>query len=802
MTRCLLSCLLFLFFSSLPAQQTTSAKDPQNIEQFLRVWRSDKSQDPRQSPMYLKPGAMELRETTDGIYQWVASEGVHIWQGKEDNPLLELMCQEAVVWIKPAATPGISKAHKPIADNKSRLAAIQEKLEVARLYAEGSVMLRWGNNILYGERLFFDLLRNRGVILHSSLRGSTDYEKRKLPLHVRAQEIWIHSEYDFLAIEAAVSTCQFGSPHYQFGAREIHVVRDDKAATIQGYDNVLYGAGIPLFYFPYLGWSTDQEWPIQSFHAGRSSRFGYFVETTWRGTLYQRGKGEDFPLDKLRWLLDVDVRQERGIGLGPQLVYKGSWPEKSSFNGHIRGYFVRDQPLNELGTGLQSGPSEDDEARWQNRHRFYLLHRHEFPGRLTLDTEISQISDRHLLTDFFEEDARETKEQETYLYGKKLWENHAASLLLRYSINDFQTQTAYLPQFTYYIMHEPLAAEWGGPWYFSSRLETSYVRRQDDTENPTAFFGEKNFRVDWQNTLSRKWSVGPFFVTPFATSRLSYFANGREEDHLLRRSGEFGIDVATNFYRLYSVDSELFAIHNLLHVMTPGVRYAWLYANTESPGHLIPFDTMETVDKVQKIDFRLTNRFKTVRNGNIVQFLFLEAELSCFPERDIEGIVGVAAKLDPLKLDWQWQISHSLSWYARAEYDFAVRDWSKAVARLTWNLMPDWQFVLDSRYQRKIELITTATVSYYPSHKWGLHLSTQYEFTENFSDHRLREIRFTLQRRLHDFVLDIQVRRDIVDSNTSLVANFYPLDLMKTGFSRQNELEQEPPSNSDTFLAR
>lgn len=789
MNRCLI-CILLLLVAYVMGQETRQpAADvkPESLEQFLRRWRKDDGPDPRQSPVYLRPGAMELQESADGVYQWVASEGVRIWQGDETAPLMELFCQQAVVWIKPAAETGPGKRQP---QEKSRLADIQQRLDVARIYAEGNVMMRWADTVLYGERLFFDLLRDRGVILHSSLRGNTAFEKRNLPLQVRAQEIWLHSQYDFLAIDAQVSTCQFGSPHYHFGASRLEVARDEEATDIRGYDNVLYGAGVPLLYFPYLGWSTDQEWPLQSFHAGRSSRYGYFVESTWRGNLYRRNKGEDFPLKQARWFLDFDVREQRSIGIGPQIVYKGDRPTDTSFSGKISGYFVRDQPLNELGSSLQNGPVGDEEARWQNRHRFNFLHRHQLPDRLNLDLEVSQISDRDLLTDFFEQEAREGKEQETYLYAKKLWHNHAATLLARYRLNDFQSQVAYLPQFSYYILQEPLAKEWGGPWYFSSRIETSYVRRQDDEDNPTVFADENDFRIDWQNTLSRKFALGPLFFTPFVAGRLSYFDRGREEDHLLRRTAEFGADLATNFYRLYEIDSELFDIHNLLHIMTPSVRYSWVCDNTEDPDRLIPFDTMETADEVQKIELRLTNRWKTVRNAAISEFLFLQAELAYFPERQREGMHGAAAKLDPLKLDWYWQISRQVSWYARAEYDFTVSDWQKAVARMHWKFLPDWQLVLDGRYQRKIDLITTATVSYFPSHKWGLHVTAQHEFKENFADHKLREVRFTVQRRLHDFVLDMQVRRDIVDSNTSLVANFYPIDLMKTGFTRGTELEQ------------
>ena len=75
----------------------------------------------------------------------------------------------------------------------------------------------------------------------------------------------------------------------------------------------------------------------------------------------------------------------------------------------------------------ESGEEVPDELRYRIRWQ----HRHELPHKMRIDLELSRISDRGFLREYFEDELREDKEQETIAYFRKQQDNHPASMLLK-----------------------------------------------------------------------------------------------------------------------------------------------------------------------------------------------------------------------------------------------------------------------------------------------------------------------------------------------------------------------------------
>ncbi len=771
-----------LIFASFCFSQGLSDKKTQDI---LKQWAGMDIQKLQELPLNLSCGFMEIKEYEGDIKDmkvWIATQGVRLWQGDKEKPLLEILCDQAVVWFKP-----VSSANKE--EQKSVYFAGQQKLEKAIVYAEGNVHFRWAQNYFQGSQILFDLMQNKGVVIKASLRSSTKVGEKTIPLYLRAEQILMQSEKKFIAHDASISTCQFGIPHYHFAASEIHVTQMEKKVFIQARENTVEGLGVPLFYIPYIAGENIEHWPLKKIQYGHSSKWKNYLLTTWGGNLYEAEK-EEAGLSKAQWLLDLDARQERGFAVGPHLQYEGNSPSQSPFQGEIYGYYIHDQPFSQLGESMSHTPEENEKATWDKRYRIHTLHRHRFDGNWTLDMEIYKISDRKLLLDFFDEEAREEKEPESYIYAKKMGQTHAFTFLASSRLNDFQSQIEYMPQGVFHLVYQPLFQESIPGLYWSSRMEISEVRRKDDEDAPSEWDAEHVFRSDWHNVLSYSFSLGPVHFLPFAGARVSYFEKGVDGDrHLLRGTGEIGIDLATNFYRSFSFKSDFLQISDILHVFTPEFRYQWIYASSVEADDLIPMDSLESIDKMQMIQLVLNNRLRTEREGRIVDFLFFETVFTYYPERDLakKGIAftdqGLEVsnrweKYDNLRMDLRWYIRSNLYIRTKTEYNFQLREMEIVNTALSYQLSKKMSLGIGHRYHRNNSSITTGNISYIHDEKWAFRLSAQYDFVES----EMRELKFVVRRVFHRFALDFTVKIDEVDNDNSVQVNFYPLDLVSKDF--------------------
>lgn len=782
------------------------------LQEFLQRWGKGQTQDPRTMPVYLSTGAMEMVESKEieGMRIWIGSEGVHLWQGDINQPIWELVCDQAVIWFKPLAqesnavppnvslTPSISSstADASIATPAtSSQNSLQSKLrsDTAQLYAEGNVHFRWADHYFHGTQLYFDFVKNQGVVNHGILRTTMqplidsnkiqkqDRKSTTFNIQLRAEQLRIYSAKEIEADHALISPCQFGDPHYHFQSQEIRIVRltEQDKVYVTARQNHIEAYGIPFFYIPYIAGENFENWPLKSIQVGKSSKWGYYLLTTWGGNLYQ-DKGNKTGLSKVEWLLDLDTRQKRGFAGGPHLIYQGAFPQDSQFTGKIRGYYAHDQPLSELGSTMNHQPEAGDEATWDRRHWIYGVHRHRFANDYFLDLEISDLSDRDFQRDFFEREFREDKEPETYIYLRKYWSHHAATLLGRWRLNDYQNQIEYMPQGSHEAVYLPVFPDTFRSLYWSHRVELSEVRRNDDEEAPTLWDNSQIFRSDLQTNLSYPFSIGPIHFLPFVTGRLSYFEEDRDgESDAFRVSGEFGIEAGVNFHRYFDWKSSFFQVDRVLHVLTPKIRYHWIYANSLGSEELIPFDEMDQYDEMQSVDLVITNRFRTIRDGKVADFFWSEVTLRYFVERPTYNKpVGynnrTLDRFDNLEVDLLWYIRSNWWIKTETEYNFSRNVLDSIYVRCGYDLSDTITLWVDQRYKDDTKNLSTASIYYSYNEKWAFQVYAQYDWRQD----QLRECKFKVRRFFHCFALDLVVKYDNVDNNTAFTAEFYPTDLI------------------------
>lgn len=743
-----------------PSPKTTSEKTKEKSDfDKLGKWFQGPKIDPKKLPLKIDTGALDLKEGEGEERIWIATEGVHLWQEHEGIIVLDLRCEQAVIWFTAQ-------------DGKEGNPNSPEANQQVKFYGEGNVHFRWGKELMQGDQVFFDMEKNSGVVHNGTMRSKVQFDNRITPLQLKAQEILIHSRNKFTANNAKFSTCQFGDPHYHFASDYLEIVKVENKAYLKARENSLHVGETPFFYLPYFSGETIENFPLKSISYGNSSRFGNHLLTTWGGNVYKAPS--DSPnniIKKVDWILDLDIYQDRGLGLGPGFTYQGETGSEYPFIGQLSSYYIRDQALEDFGDDLEGNNNQEiGDATLKELYRIYYLHRHELPDGWKLDIEISKISDEELLFDFFEKEAREGKEQESYAHLKKIWGIQGVTFLARYNFNDFIDQVNELPRGTYHLVRMPIFQDYLPNLFFSSDIELTNISR-DDNVIISEFDRERIFRADFKNRLTYRFQLGPVNFVPFLDARMTYFEKEADGDrNIARFVGSGGIEAAVNFHRVFHTTNKFFDLYKLQHIFTPRISYSFTETTINSDS-LIPFDEVDTIDDANQVRLRLINRLKTIRAGQLVDILFAEFDLSYFPDQG----GSFDDKLSNLEFDLSWQIWRNLSFGLNTEFNFPIHDFEVLSAGLSYTLQPDLITSVDFRYLRGDSFIGTLAADYRINAKWQAGFRTQYDFR----DGELRENEITFRRVFHRFALDLIFEVDEVDDEVAFTISFTPLDFVQ-----------------------
>ncbi|MBI4617409.1 MAG: LPS-assembly protein LptD [Planctomycetes bacterium] len=705
----------------------------------------------------------------------MASGNIYAWQGTREKPILELYCDQVVIWFTelPPAPDGAPRTR-------------------TEFYAEGNVRLyRGGPRKEYfgGNRLVFDLAGERGYIEKAKMGGTTRAGKKRIvPLYVRAEEFRIFSKDLAEGRDVSVTICEFGEPHHRVQASRVELVGEESVTRVKATSNVLYAGSVPVFYVPYAEATEDDTYLIKDIRVGNSNRMGTFGLFTWGEDIGNWGK----------WRLHTDYRSKRGPATGGDIEYKSVDPFGNPYSGRLSTYYARDH-------GEDFDKTEPPENRW----RIHERHRHEFPEDLRLDLEVSRIRDRNFLREYFEREDKEDKEQETYAFLRKRYDNHLAWALVRPRVNEWQTQTEYLPQLGASTIAEPVLDE--NPilenLLYTQETDGGFVRREFDERLEglpgEAFDPYQSFRIDTQHRLDYPFQISWVRLTPFAEGRYTQYDRVLSGETKDRWAAGAGSRLSANLWRVYDgVESSLFDLHRLQHIVSPEIRYENLIDSSLDRERLLFFDEVETLSPVQEFRFRVTNRLKTrrfpepgedgdaarpagpelselarieeafaqARPGTVEEFLFLRTDLTYFPDPedvDKENPWGIA------DYDFRLRPRRWLTVTSKFEWDFetdSVRSASGGVSasgRVPWGrsrlVKPDWQAFAGLRHIQDNSLVAITQLEYDISPKWSVLVSNQYDFN---NDSNL-EARLTVRRTFHEFVVDFNLERDEGEDETS-----------------------------------
>lgn len=527
---------------------------------------------------------------------------------------------------------------------------IRENQYVSSAYFEGDVVITKGYRTIRADKVFYDFDNSTALVLDVVAR--TLIPERNLPIYVRAEELRQLDDRSYIAKNAKITTNSFYTPSYHIGAtkiyfedRTIRTPTGEQIGLVAGsykmHNVTLNVGGVPLLYWPYLaGRFKEGESALKSVSGFYDSDFGLSGRTSWR--LFQL-LGIEEP-DGVDTTLRLDYYGKRGPAVGIDVDY-----EQDRYFGLLRSYYVYDTGEDNLGGDLRG----EVKPPYRNRGRFLIRHKHFLPDDWELNLELSYISDRHFLEEYFEDEWEEDKEQETVIYLKKLFGDIAFSILGKWRINDFLTQTEKLPDIAIDVLGRPLFDS-RIIWYSENHIGA--VRRRIDkgfpTElpyydqsiwwllQPTNYVTDSQvvFRTDMREEFQIPFDIGPLRVVPFAVIRASIWDDSIEGGGLTRLFAMYGLSASMYQWKVYNnVKSRLLDLNMLRHIMKEDITI-WASHTNQPSWKLYAFDPgIETIDEIDGVSVGWRHRFQTKRMSSVgwksVDWLTVDLEAGFFNDK-------------------------------------------------------------------------------------------------------------------------------------------------------------------------
>jgi len=690
------------------------------------------------------------------------------------QPPAELPAQPPTPAVQPPPGAEVSEVPRGLAKN------------IRGVYLEGDVILSLGNSFVRAHRLYYDFERDRALILDAVFR--TDIPQRNIPLYLRADEIRQLSATHFSADGARVSTSEFYTPHYHVGAERIDITdltrrdAEGRAAGPTTGEYTLRNAtanvgGWPVLWWPYSrGRFEASETALRRFRTGYSGRRGVEVETGWHlFNLLGMSPPEGYDAT---WKLDYFSK--RGPGTGIDVDYK-----REDYFGFFRSYYIHDDGEDRLGPLRRS----DEEPDTSERGRILWRHRHYLPDNWEVTFELAYISDPNFLEEYQRSEFNEGKEQESLVYLKRTGEVDAITLLANWRLLDFVTQTEHLPDLNYRRIGDTL-----GPFvlYHESRVGDVRYRLDDRHALEQRRFSNQGetdmtFRTDARQEIELPLKLAAFNLVPFATFRGSYWDGQPLDDGgLWRGMGIYGARGGITFSRVYDeIESELFDIHRIRHIIKPDFAAWWAHSNTRSE-LVTPFDYgVETIDAFYGSTFGLRQTWQTQRGGQeqprTVDLFTLNLEAGFFGNTDgrQEKSTGWADPIRPENSrtrnyfagDAAWRLSDTTSLLYDFNVDLNDLSYDRHNISLAVERLPRLAYIFGYRYAGDIDMnLLGGGWNYKLSEK---HITTvRAWFDADRGD--LGEVAFGYVRKLPRWYAAVTFEYDRVDDDFTISFSMWP----------------------------
>jgi hypothetical protein len=731
---------------------------------------------------------------------------VQYWD-RASGRTLQITAERAVVFLEPG----------PLVET---LAGLGPE-DVRGVYLEGGVEATDGRYTLRGPRMFYDITRNRAVVVDAVFW--TYDEQRRLPLYVRAKAIRQESADQFAATGARLTNTAFFEPHLAIGTSTVTLTRTQRSDgstrnIVDARDITIRAVDVPFFYWPkYTGDPTRI--PLRDLRFETSSTSGGAIKTTWDAFGLAGFEAPDW----LEARVGIDAYFERGVGLGAQL----GWND-TDMRGLLSGYTL---PYDTGTDQLSSGEKVERDGEF--RGMLTAEHRWAASDKWTVLAELSLISDENFIDAFFPELAETRREFTTRLFASRTDDNTVFTLDAKGALNNFTpneyllTSQGYmvnkLPEAGYYRIADDLLADTAPGMvsyhseYRASRMNLSFVEPTaselgfsttrksqealglDPDESPAdalrdaGYDDDDVYRFDTRQEISGTFRVGEVKLVPFAVGRFTAYDRSFDEfspdaEDSYRIFGSVGTRMATTFSAVDdNAESRLLDIHRIRHIVEPSLTLWVSGASIDQADLPVYDDDVESLADGGAARIALDQTWQTQRGGpgrwRSVDVFTLDAELvfstdDVDPETPIGRFIDYRPEFSVLgdyaTIDATWQVTEAFSLGANTIYDFDTNQQARTLIGAGISHSPDFSTYVDLRYVNPMD-------STYLTFGAAYRLTRKYDFygslTWDDDEKDIQRIAGTMTRLFPNALLGLSLSYNNITGETSFGVVVQPTGL-------------------------
>jgi hypothetical protein len=710
-------------------------------------------------------------------------------------------------------------------------------------YLEGNIVFRQGDRVIYADRMYYNATQEYGVVLSAEiLTPAPGYEGL---VRLKANVLQQLNRQTFVAQGAAITSSRLGVPRYWLQSETITLEDNpipridpltgqpaidpltgapimDHQMLAESRNNWVFVGGAPVFYWPTI--ATRLEEPtfyIESVRVGNDRIFGFQlgadVDAYQLFGVTERPAGTD-------WTIGADYFSKRGPGFNTHYEYARQGAViPGPYFGFLDAWFIHDTGFDNLGLDRRMLVPEEE-----LRGRALFNHRHRMPQGYQLTAEAAWISDRNFLEQYFEQEWDEHKDEVTALELKRNIDNASWSVLGQVRVNDFFTQTNWLPRLDHYLLGQNVlgVATWHAHSHVGyGKLEPA-APPEDPQELPIAQLPweaeAEGIRAATRQEIDVPLLLGPVKAVPYALGEIAHWEEDLAQDEVTRLYGQAGVRTSMTMWNVDPlVENRLFNLSGLSHKVTFEGDFFWAEADQDLSrfplydplqddaqerfqqrfiprtfGGVLPpeFDerfyalrngmqgwvaaaSTEIADDLTAARLGISQRWQTKRGlpgqQRIVDWISLDVEGVVFPDAPRDNF---GEELGLLNYDFRWHVGDRVTLLSDGFYDF-FNDGLRTISLGTLLSRPGrTEFYLGLRSIEgpiSSNIVTTST-KYRMSEKWIAHSSLSYDFGETGSIGQSLGLTRIGESALFHLALNVDHGRDNVGLVLAIEPRFLP----------------------------
>ncbi len=709
----------------------------------------------------------------------VKARTIVAWLDRKNAPGLAVFAQGFQAPAPPKA-PGAPAGTEPGKASAAAKSSVVPEA-VKGIYAEGAIEIvtgTAGEMSFRGEEAYIDPRAMVGLIVKPrfSSRANIAAVQDPVPVHVRAERARIVAE-GLAVFDQAELTTSRASDRVELLVRTLTVEEQGAVTTgetmflgFQTQGNQRYhgqsivgrAERLPLFWWPDAAFGGGEEFPVKVRRVSLGSRSSF-------GTYAFVGIGGKESPDKdhlFDWTVDAGGYTKRGPALAGDVAWRDG-----GLSGRWVPFVVWDATGNDR-TGFDAGPG----ARWRGA----IENRWDFAPSWRFDVEANAFSDRGVNREFFEADAKNHKDRETYARLRWMAGGTGVTLTEGAHLRDFVTETVRDPELGLWSESVPLLPA-------SSRLaldlstvaSAGHLARRFDEDLPDPDY--EAWRTDVTTRVYAPFDVGDVRVSPYAGVRsTSYFERTDGGNDLTRTAFEAGARANLQLHRDFDVLGGSWHLDGLRHIVDVDLDLGGRWFDDTAASDVPFFDRVDQETDHTHAGVSVRNRIETRR--------VLERKSG----KDVDRLRVNATLLD---------VTTRVSWWPDGVGPYGERGTGEAEVRAMGELSPDrlyargfvvagldgpgirhGSFAVEAYPSSSVELAAGVRYVHDESmapwlalygrwaEKWGFRMSGLFD-TERNASNRLRASVFRFSED-HLFEVGLTLRNDWKD--TGIFVNFAP----------------------------